>query len=165
MVIYFGADHLGYQLKEILKKFVKSKGFEVADLGNDHLDENDDYPDFAEKAAESVSRDYENARGIIICGSGVGVDVVANKFIKIRSALVTNPDQAFDSRNDDDANILALAANYTTPEDAQKIVTVWLSTPFSNSEHHRRRVQKIIELESRKPEPPAEEQISDLQWR
>ncbi|KKU91420.1 MAG: hypothetical protein UY23_C0001G0026 [Candidatus Jorgensenbacteria bacterium GW2011_GWA1_48_11] len=158
MVIYIGADHRGFELKEYLKNFLKNKGFEVVDVGNDHLDENDDYPDFAEKVAVKVNQDYENARGVLICGSGVGVDVVANKFMKVRSALVANPDQAFDSRNDDDANVLALAANYLALEDAQKILTVWLSTPFSGDPHHLRRIQKIVQLEFKISKPISEEE-------
>ena len=158
MVIYIGADHRGFELKEYLKNFLKNKGFEVVDVGNDHLDENDDYPDFAEKVAVKVNQDYENARGVLICGSSVGVDVVANKFMKVRSALVANPDQAFDSRNDDDANVLALAANYLALEDAQKILTVWLSTPFSGDPHHLRRIQKIVQLEFKISKPISEEE-------
>jgi len=148
MVIYLGADHRGFKLKEYLKDFLKNEGFEIVDLGNDHYDENDDYPDFAKLVAEKVSRGFENSRGIVICGSGVGVDVVVNKFPNVRGALVANPDQAFDSRNDVNANVLALAANFLEEETVKKIVRVWLSTPFSEEPRHQRRLSKISQIES-----------------
>lgn len=148
MIIYIGADHRGFQLKEELKVFLKDSGYEVADVGNAEQDENDDYTDFAAAVAEKVSNDYENAKGVLICGSGVGVDIVANKFPRVRSAFVFSSDQAFDSRNDDDANIICLGANYITPEDAKKTVATWLSTPFSGEERHRRRIDKISGIEN-----------------
>ena len=147
MTIYLGADHNGFKLKQYLVNFLKGRGYVVFDLGNTVEDPNDDYPDFAAAVAAKVSREYENSRGIIICGSGVGVDVVANKFPRIRSALVTDANQAFDARNDDDTNILALPANYLQLEDAQKIVFIWLETPFSGEEKHERRIDKINQIE------------------
>ena len=151
MTIYIGADHRGFELKEHLKKFLAAKGYQVADVGNDHYDEADDYPDFAAKVGKNVSEEYETAMGILICGSGVGVDMVANKFPRVRSALAMTPDQAFDARNDENANILSLASNYTSPEEAEKIVSAWLATPFAGDERYRRRLKKIedIELETR----------------
>ena len=147
MIIYIGADHRGWSLKEHLKNFLKSKGYEVADLGASEYNEGDDYPDFAQAVAKKVSLDYENSRGILICASGVGVDVVANKFPNVRSALAATSDQAYDSRNDDDSNILSLAANYLEPADAEKIVETWLSTPFSREKRHLERIRKISEIE------------------
>lgn len=147
MVIYIGSDHRGFQLKEYLKGVVKDAGYTVADLGNDHYDEGDDYPDFAERVARKVSVDYENSRGILLCGSGVGVDVVANKFPNVRSALVANSDQAFDSRNDDDANILSLGANYLDGDAAKKIVITWLETSFAGDPRFKRRLKKIGAVE------------------
>lgn len=94
-----------------------------------------------------MSNDYENARGIVICGSGVGVDIVANKFPRVRCSLVVASDQAFDARNDDDANVLALSANYVRPDDVKRIVTTWLGTPFANEERYRRRRDKISKIE------------------
>ncbi len=148
MTIYIGADHRGFALKEHLKTTLKAKGYQLVDVGNDHYDEADDYPDFAAKAARQVSEEYETARGILICGSGVGVDDVANKFPKVRSALAATPDQAFDSRNDDNTNVLSLAANYLTPEAAEKIVATWLTTPFAGDERYRRRLKEIEDIEN-----------------
>ncbi len=148
MLIYIGADHRGFQLKEILKNFLKEQGYEVIDVGNDHYDENDDYTDFAVSVGRAISEDPYNRRGVLICRSGIGVDIVANKFKGVRSALVSNPDQAYLSRNDDDTNVLSLAAEFLSDEQAKKILSVWLQTPFSGEEHHKRRLKKIIEIES-----------------
>ena len=147
MLIYIGADHRGFNLKEKLKQFLLNKGYAVFDKGNDHYDENDDYPDFASLMAQEVAKESDNRRGILICGSGVGIDVAANKFKGIRSALVNNSDQAFLSRNDADANILCLAADFLDEDEAKKILTVWLQTPFSGEERHKRRIRKIGEIE------------------
>jgi len=149
MIIYIGADHRGFKLKETLKAYLVSSGYTVHDVGNDHYDENDDYPDFAVKVAEKVSGDLSNSKGILLCASGVGVDMVANKFSGLRSALIFSPDQAYMSRNDDDVNILSLPAAYLSDEGAKKIVSVWLQTPFSGDERHKRRLNKIKQLENR----------------
>jgi len=147
MLIYIGADHQGFQLKEILKKFLEDQGYEVVDVGNDHYDENDDYPDFAKLVARAIKQDPSNRRGILICGSGIGMDIVANKFKGVRSALVSNPDQAYLSKNHDDTNVLSLGADFSDEEQAEKILSTWLATPFSNKEHHKRRLEKIRQLE------------------
>ena len=147
ITIYVGADHRGFKLKETLKKFSQSKGEKMIDLGNDRYDEKDDYPDFAVKVAGRVSKDPSGTRGILICGAGVGVDVVANKFKGVRSALVSSEDQAYASRNDDDANVLCLAADFLSETRAKKIVEIWLATPFSGAARHKRRLQKIMRLE------------------
>lgn len=147
MIIYIGADHRGFELKEELKRFLHASGYEVFDVGNSKQDDGDDYPDFAAEVGTRVSKEYETARGILICGSGVGMCVVANKFPKVRAALVTNVNQAFDSRNDDNSNVLCLAANYTDTSLANKIVAAWLSTPFSGEARHARRVDKIRQFE------------------
>lgn len=147
MVIYIGADHNGFELKEEVKTFIQGLGYQIFDLGNTKLDGTDDYPDFASAVAGKVSQDYENARGIVVCGSGVGVDIVANKFPRVRCSLILTPDQAFDARNDDDANVLALPANYVRSDDVKRILTTWLGTPFSGEERHRRRRDKISKIE------------------
>src|SRR6056297_2291991 len=105
MVIYLAADHKGFQLKEYIRKLVSSMGYQVVDLGSQSYQEGDDYPDYAKKVAEKVSLGYENSRGILICGSGVGMDVVANKYKNVRSGLIATSDQAYDARNDDDINV------------------------------------------------------------
>ncbi|MDI6717965.1 MAG: RpiB/LacA/LacB family sugar-phosphate isomerase [Patescibacteria group bacterium] len=142
MTIYIASDHRGYNLKEVLKEYLLEKKYEVVDLGNDYYDENDDYPDFAKLVAGEISKSLEN-KGIVICRSGVGVDIAANKFKGVRSALCFNPEQAYLSRNDDNTNVLALPAGFISDEEAKKITDVWLTTPFSGDEKDKRRVDKL----------------------
>lgn len=150
MIIYIASDHRGFKLKEALKNFLKANGYTIEDLGNDHLDNEDDYPDFAAKVAKIISEDYYNERrGIVLCGSGAGVDIVANKFPRVRSVLAISPDQASISRNDDDTNVLSLAADFIEENQAKKIVSVWLQSPFSGEAKHKRRVDKILSLEKK----------------
>ena len=147
MIIYIGADHRGFEHKEAIKKYLAGIGYTVVDFSGENYDETDDYPDFASKVAEKVSKDPNNSRGILICGSGAGVDIVANKFSRIRSSLVSSTGQAIDVRKDDDANILSLSANYTSLDDSKKIISLWIKTKFSGEERHKRRIRKIEELE------------------
>ncbi len=149
MLIYIGADHRGFQLKESLKNYLKQSGYEVVDVGAETLNERDDYPDFAGIAARKVSLDPENSRGILICGSGAGVDVVANKFKNVRSVLALNPDQAAASKNDDNTNVISFAADYIEEAEAQKILSAWMSAQFSGEERFQRRLRKIEDLENR----------------
>lgn len=148
MIIYIGADHRGFALKEKLKQFILNSGYTLFDKGNDHYDEIDDYTDFVGLVAQEVAKDPDNRRGVLICGSGVGIDVAANKFPRIRSALASSPDQAFSSRNDADTNVLSLAADFLDEAAAKKILSVWLQTPFSQEERHKRRIEKIGEIEA-----------------
>jgi len=147
MVIYIGADHRGFEHKEAIKKYLAGLGYTVSDLGNEKYDEFDDYPDFAEVVAEKVS--IEGGLGILICGSGVGMDVVANKFSGVRSALVFNSEQAIDAKTDDNANVLSIAAGFTSVEDAKKIVSLWVNAKFDGGEKYKRRLKKITEIEER----------------
>ncbi len=155
MVIYLGSDHRGFEIKEHLKNALAARGYPVVDLGPAAYDESDDYTDIAAALAKKVSANMETSRGILLCGSGVGVSVVANKFPNIRAALVMIPDQAFDSRNDDDANILALGTNYLDAAAAEKIAVTWLATPFSKEPRFARRLQELTKIEAdalRRPE-------------
>lgn len=147
MIIYIGADHRGFKLKETLKQFLQESGYTVSDMGNTQYFEGDDYPDFAKLVAQKVSADPVDSRGIVICGSGVGVDVVANKFPNIRSALGFHPDQVVEARSNDDVNILALAADFLEEDAAKKIVSVWLQTPFDGDERDKRRIEKIRQID------------------
>lgn len=146
MLIHIGSDHRGFKLKQILLEFLQQSSYEVNDVGNAQYEKNDDYPDFAACVGEKVSLD-PHSRGIVLCASGVGVDIVANKFSRVRCALVADADQAAASRNDDDTNILAFAADYVSEDQAKKIVSTWIQTPFSGEERYRRRIQKIADLE------------------
>ena len=150
MLIYIGADHVGFNLKESLKNFLKENGYEVIDVGNYHYDKDDDYPDFAALAAHAVSQDSINRRGVLVCGSGAGMNIVANKFEGVRAVSVNNPEQAKLSRNDGDSNVLTLAADFIDEKIADEILDVWLKTPFSGDERHKRRLKKIMEIENGK---------------
>ena len=145
MLIYIGSDHRGFTLKESLKNYLKESGYEMVDVGNSVYDQADDYPDFGKKVAEEVSLNPENSRGVLLCGSGAGMDIVANRVKNVRSVLASNPEQAADSRTDDNTNVLSLAADFLTENEARKILTVWLQTDFSGEERHRRRLNKIDE--------------------
>ena len=146
-MIYFGADHRGYKLKEALKIYLKELGYDYEDLGAFELNPDDDYPDFALAVASKVAENPEENRGILICGSGVGVDIVANKIRNIHSALGFDAKQAQMSRNDDNTNVLSLSADFISESLAKEIVKIWLETPFSGFEHHARRIEKIKNIE------------------
>lgn len=142
MKIFIGADHRGFELKEKLKKYLKQKSYEVVDVGNAAYDPHDDYPDFANAVAEMVGADTD-ARGILICGSGAGVAIAANKHASVRAATIANAKQAFMARSDEDINILAFAADFTDAQTAEEIADIFVTTPFSGDERHVRRLSKI----------------------
>ena len=146
-MLYIGSDHRGYNLKETLKNYLEGLNYVFEDLGAKELISDDDYPDYALAVAQKVAEDPENNRGILICASGVGVDIVANKIKGIRSALCFDIQQTKASRNDDNTNILSLPANFISESLAKEIVKTWLETPFSNSEHYIRRIDKIKKIE------------------
>lgn len=149
MTIILGADHAGFALKEKLKKFLLSKGWVVEDLGAKKLNKNDDYPDFALRVAARVAGQRNNL-GILVCGSGAGVCITANKVKNIRAVAVSSSAEAKLTREHNDANILCLSGWNLTLAKAQKIVTVWLKTSFSHDPRHRRRVRKITLIENRR---------------
>ncbi|MEK7630322.1 MAG: RpiB/LacA/LacB family sugar-phosphate isomerase [Patescibacteria group bacterium] len=157
MIIYIGADHRGFELKNYVKIFLKELGYQFGDLGDSENNENDDYPDFAAAVAKKVSLDHENSKGILICGAANGVAITANKFLNVRAAVAMDSDQAFDSRNDNDANVLCLASDYVTPEETRKIVFTWLQTAFDGGERFRRRLNKISDIELKNIRPVNEE--------
>ena len=153
-MIYLGADHAGFELKDKVKDYLKQKGLEVEDLGAHALDKNDDYPDYGAAVADKVSADL-SSRGILFCGSAEGICIAANKIKGIRAVAVWTTISAKLSREHNDANVLCLSGGQTlTPipgtsfEDAKEIIDTWLSTSFSGEERHLRRIGKISALES-----------------
>ncbi len=142
--IAIGADHAGFRLKEFVKKLLKEKGFEVLDVGT-HSEERCHYPIFAKAVAEKVSRG-EVERGILICGSGIGMSIVANKFKGVRAALCHNIYSAKYSRLHNDSNILCLGGRVTGEDLTREIVETWLSTPFEGGRHSER-LSLIREIE------------------
>ena len=147
MNIYLGADHKGFNLKERVKSVLADEGYTVSDLGAEALTPGDDYPSYAAAVAEKVGEDPLQRRGIVVCGSGFGVDIVANKFEGVRAALAMSPDHIYQGRHDDDVNVLALASDFLDEPTAQKIVKVFMTTPFAKDEKYSRRLQEIADIE------------------
>lgn len=147
MKIALGADHAGYPLKEVLSRRLAEGGHEVADLGT-HSTDAVDYPDFAAKVAESVVAGFAE-RGIIVCGSGVGATVAANKIRGARAGLCHDTFSAHQGVEDDDVNILCLGARVIGENLAFEIVDTWLAARFSDAPRHVRRRDKVIALEKK----------------
>jgi len=142
--IIIGADHAGFLLKEEIKFFLEENGWIVKDVGTDS-ETSVDYPDYGAVVAKSVASGLFS-HGILVCGSGVGMAIVANKFAGIRAAVCLDTETARLSRLHNDTNILILAGRRTRPEKAREIVAVWLETPFEGG-RHRGRLDKIRALE------------------
>lgn len=148
MKIAIGSDHAGFEVKEGVKKFLKEKGYKFDDLGAESYVSTDDYPVYGEKVAKAVaSGDYD--RGIVVCGTGMGISIAANKVPGIRAAACYNTDMAKVSREHNDANVLALGSRTPTGQPASEIVEVWLGTPFSEGERHKRRIEQIKGIEGK----------------
>ncbi|MDD3348834.1 MAG: ribose 5-phosphate isomerase B [Bacilli bacterium] len=146
MTISIGSDHGGYQLKEQLMETLKEKGYKVIDQGCLGL-ESVDYPFYARRVARDIQNDI-STKGILICTTGIGMSITANKFKGIRAALVTNEDAAKLSRQHNDSNIICLGAKYTPYEEAIKYVLIFLGESFLG-ERHSRRVNMIKEVEEK----------------
>ena len=144
MKVAVGADNRGFELKEHLKQYLSSQGVEVIDFGA-HSSEPCDYPDFGRPVAEAVASGRVD-RGLTICWTGTGMNIVANKVHGIRAALALNSEMAQLARAHNNANVLSLAAKYTTEADARTIVDLFLKTPFEGGRHERR-IEKISSIE------------------
>lgn len=147
MKIYIGSDHRGFELKEKIAQWLFEMKYEFVDLGANKFDPKDNYTKYAEEVALLV-RDNEESRGVLLCGSGVGVDVVANKFDGIRASIGKSVLQIEDGRNDDDMNVLVLAADYTSEKEAKAMLIAFLETKFSNQSRHERRLEEIERIEA-----------------
>jgi ribose 5-phosphate isomerase B len=144
MKIALGADHAGFELKEKVKQHLESNGFEVQDEGTRSTD-SVDYPDFARAVGEDVVARRAD-RGILVCGSGIGMAIAANKVPGIRAANVSSENEAQLSRQHNDANVLAIGSRILGDVAAMAIVDIWLKTEFAGG-RHQRRVEKIAEIE------------------
>ncbi|MBP7652409.1 ribose 5-phosphate isomerase B [Candidatus Dependentiae bacterium] len=142
MKIVIASDHGGFELKEKLKLYLLSKGYEVRDIGT-YSESSVDYPDYGFKAGEIVASGQAE-RGIVICGSGIGISIAANKVKGIRAALCHSAEYAKLSREHNNANVLALGGRFLSYEEANEIVEVWLNTEFSGG-RHQKRVDKLTE--------------------
>lgn len=136
MKIGIASDHGGFELKEYLKEYLKKSGIEVSDFGT-NSEEPVDYPIYGERCARAVANG-EVERGVVCCGTGIGISIAANKVKGIRCALCTDENMARLSRQHNNANMLALGGRITSNEEAQKILDAWLITEFEGGRHQRR---------------------------
>lgn len=144
MKIIIGADHGGYDLKVVIREFLKDKGFEVVDVGTESLI-SCDYPDIARKLVKEVLK--EGVKGILVCGTGIGMSIAANKFDGIRAALCSDTFSARMTREHNDSNVLCLGERVIGKGLALDIVNTWINTDFSNGERHKNRIDLIMKIE------------------
>jgi len=156
-VVALGADHAGFPLKEDLKTWLIARGYDVVDLGTQSA-ESVDYPDFAVGVGSAIT-DGKADRGVLVCGTGIGMAMAANKVPGVRAAACTDAFSARMSREHNDANILALGARITARDAAIEILEIWLGAEFAGG-RHARRVEKILALDRAR-----EEESSDAQAR
>jgi len=147
MKIAIGADHAGFELKEALVEHLKKSGYTVEDLGA-HNAEPSDYPIFGEKVARAVAA-HQADRGIVVCGNGIGMSIVANKVPGVRAALVFTEKMAKDTREHNDTNVLSLAGRDLPMGTNLKLTDIWLKTPFSKAERHERRIEEINDIDKK----------------
>jgi len=146
-MIYLGADHGGFALKDELKIWLAEWGMAFTDLGAATLDPEDDYPDFAFAVAQAVNQQPAEHKGILACRSAAGVIIAANKVKGVRAVAPTTELAAQHSREHNDTNVLGLSGDWLTPEAAKAVVHTWLQTPFSGEARHQRRLDKISQFE------------------
>ena len=144
MKIALGADHAGFELKEKIKKYLQEKGITVDDRGT-HSTESVDYPDYALRVGEEVAAGDADS-GILVCGSGIGMSIAANKVHGVRAAPITSEIEARLSREHNDANVLAIGGRVLDEGTARKVIDCWLNTDFAGG-RHQQRVEKITEIE------------------
>ena len=147
MKLYLGADHNGFEYKQKLADYLQRLGYEVVGESNDQRDPEDDFPQFAGRVVQAMRADGdEDAKGILVCGSGQGMVMAANRFKGIRASLCWDPVEARASRNDDDANVLCLSARDVDFDKTVGIVHTWLMTPFAGATRFKRRIAELDEL-------------------
>jgi ribose 5-phosphate isomerase B len=147
MQIFVGADHAGFHLKATVMAHLSKLGYTVEDEGDRELDPADDYPQFAYTVVTKVlGSEDEDPRGILLCGSGQGMAIAANRVRGIRAALCWNEDVARETRNDNDSNVLSVPVRFLSEDEVLNIIDTWLKTPFSEAPRHIRRIHEIEEL-------------------
>ncbi len=149
MKVVFASDHAGFELKNTLAQQARKAGHEVIDLGALQYDANDDYPDFARVMGEAIGRG-EAPRGVLICGSGVGASIAANKMRGVRAGLCHDAYSAHQGVEHDDMNVLVLGARIIGPALAEELVPAFLAAQFTGEERHRRRLEKVLAIEGGK---------------
>ncbi|HDZ27194.1 hypothetical protein LCGC14_0835370 [marine sediment metagenome] len=148
MRVILASDHAGLRLKEKIKKYLARKKIEYEDLGTNSF-KSVDYPDYALKVAEKVAKN-NNTRGILVCGTGTGMTIAANKVKGIRAVAAYDAYSAKMSRIDNDTNVLGLRGRFFPLEKIKKIINVWLDTPFSGEKRHKWRIKKIRDYEMKR---------------
>lgn len=143
-MIYIGADHAGFNLKEEIKKYLGELGREVEDLGNKEMEPKDDYPDFAFAVAKKTAE--TNQKGILVCATGIGMAIAANKIKGARATICCDEFMAKQAREHNNVNVLCLGGKVMDIESAKKIVRIWLEADFTGEERHVRRLGKIEEV-------------------
>ena len=147
MKIFIGADHNGFDMKKTLVDYLSRGGYEVVDEGDNEKHPDDDYPQFASRVVQAMSEDPSpDICGILICGSGQGMCMAANRYEGIRAALGYDQESARSARNDDDANVLCLPGRSLEFEQVVGIVHTWLMTPFSGAPRFKRRIEELDDL-------------------
>ena len=153
MKIAIAADHAGFSLKEALRERLSAAGHEVIDFGT-NSGESTDYPDYASAVGEKVAAG-EAARGILVCSTGIGMSIAANKIPGIRAALGANEEGVELTRSHNDANVIALGAKFLDPDAASRLVDIFLTTEFDGGLRHARRIEKIAAMERKAHEEQA----------
>ena len=148
MRIGLGADHAGFELKVFLAKRIEALGYEVVDYGAYEYDALDDYPDFAEKVADAVAKG-EVTKGVLVCGSGIGASIAANKVVGVRAGVCTESYSAHQGVEHDDVNVLVVGSRVIGIEVANEILASFLNAKFSGEERHVRRLNKVLAIEKR----------------
>lgn len=146
-IIFIGADHRGYYLKEKIAKWLFDWDYKYFDVGAESLDLNDDYTKYASEVASLVAK-TKSSKGVIVCGSGVGVEITANKFDGVRAAIGKTPKQVEAGRKEDNMNVLVLAAEFTYEDEAREMLKAFLQTKFSGKKRYRRRLSDISRIEA-----------------
>lgn len=147
MKLFLGADHAGFELKTMLAEHLRHAGYDVEDVGAKSLDADDDYPMYAYSAASKLLGEEDNtALGILICGSGQGMSIAANRVNGIRAALAWDEQSARSAREDDNANVLVLPARFVEPDQATAMIDAWLAAEFKADPKYQRRLDELEQL-------------------
>lgn len=147
--ILIGSDHAGYELKNKIKSFLETKGYTLEDMGAHDYVEGDDYPTILAPLALKIAQSDDSVKGIVLGGSGQGEAIICNRFPGVRAAVYYGGDEEIVklSREHNDSNILSLGARFLTEDEALQAVTLWLDTPFSNGERHKKRIEMLDNIE------------------
>lgn len=145
--VYLGADHGGFEYKEILKPWLEAEGYTVHDCGAHEMDEQDDYPEFSFKVAEAVAANSK-AAGILLCRSGAGMVIAANKVVGCRAVAASTEEQAHHARTNNGANIVAVSGDWMSVDEMKRVIAAFLTSPGATEERHLRRITQITTYEN-----------------